>query len=187
MPLAAKQSRLPTNSEIHDTTIPYLDAAIEEVFRCTKTVTFNSRDAVCDTTILGQFIPKGTIVFMTQGGNGITLPPFPIDETKRSETSRAAHGKTPEWDVDDMGEFVPERWLKDGKFDSRAGMNLSFGLGTRGCYGRRLAYLELRTLLTLIVWRFELQNVPDELAGYEAIDGITHKPTKCFVQLVPAY
>jgi len=189
LPSAANESRLPTNSEIHDTTIPYLDAAIEEIFRCTGTISFNSRDAVCDTTILGHFIPKGTIVFMTQAGNGVRLPPFPIDEAKRSETSRAAlaSAKTPDWNVDDMGDFMPERWLKNGEFDSTAGLNLAFGLGTRGCYGRRLAYLELRTLLTLMLWRFELQKVPEELAGYEATDGLTHKPQGCFVRLKPVY
>jgi cytochrome P450 len=163
---------------------------MEEAFRCCGTITFNGRDAVCDTTILGHFIPKGTTVFMAQAGNGIMLPPFSIDETKRSESSRAANasGKTPEWDVDDMGKFMPERWLREnGEFDSTAGLNLGFGLGVRGCYGRRLAYVETRILLTLIVWRFELGNVPEELSGYEATDGITHKPKQCFLRLTPVY
>jgi cytochrome P450 len=48
------------------------------------------------------------------------------------------------------------RW----EYDSAAGPNIPFGLGQRGCFGRRLAYLSERLLFTLIIWHFELLKCP---------------------------
>ena len=47
----------------------------------------------------------------------------------------------------------------------------------------RMAYLELRLLLTVIVWKFELMKCPENLSGYEAVDGVVHGPKKCFLRL----
>ena len=41
-------------------------------------------------------------------------------------------------------------------FDSTAGPQLAFGLGPRGCYGRRMAFLQLRIFTVLLIWKFEL-------------------------------
>ena len=35
--------------------------------------------------------------------------------------------------------FDPERWLKDGEFDSGAGPSLPFSMGLRSCFGKKLA------------------------------------------------
>lgn len=35
--------------------------------------------------------------------------------------------------------FDPERWLKDGEFDSGAGPSLPFSVGLRSCFGKKLA------------------------------------------------
>lgn len=80
------------------------------------------------------------------------------------------------WDPVDIGAFAPERWLKaekseneDGKtveqevFEPQAGPNLAFGAGLRACFGRRLAYLEMRTALTLLIWSFELREMGEKL------------------------
>jgi cytochrome P450 len=54
-----------------------------------------------------------------------------------------------------MGEFKPERWLVEEigmiVFDAAAVPMLTFGLGPRGCFGWRMAYLELQLLLVLLV------------------------------------
>lgn len=195
-PQALAERRLLTNGEIHDTNIPYLDAAIEELLRCSPTLPFTSRTAVRDTVVLGHAIPKGTVVFLFGVHmHGVHLPPYAIDESRRAESARNAkiQGKTTgAWDEDDMGQFKPERWLKDDKdvgqrFDSMAGPSLGFGLGMRGCYGRRLAYVEMRVLIVLIVWRFSLDPCPEEVSGYGAVDGITRKPKQCYVKLRDAY
>ncbi|KAK3950851.1 hypothetical protein QBC32DRAFT_6304 [Pseudoneurospora amorphoporcata] len=69
------------------------------------------------------------------------------------------------WDDGDLGEFKPERWLKTNKetgredFDPLAGPMLTFGLGPRGCYGKRLAMMSLRIHFVMIVWWFRLGGV----------------------------
>jgi cytochrome P450 len=98
--------------------------------------------------------------------------------------------------MNDMNLFLPERWLvpreksnvsdsgvQEVVFDSTAGPKMAFGGGPRGCYGRRLAYLELKLLFSLIVWDFELLECPKELSGYQGIDGVVHKPVNCYVRL----
>lgn len=122
-------------------------------------------------------------------GNGPSVfsPAFPITDSLRSASGRGAKNRVGAWNADDITEFKPERWLveEDGKkvFDAAAGPLLAFGLGPRGCYGRRLAYLELRLVLLLIIWNFELEKCPVKLSGYEAVDKLTHTPQQCFVRL----
>jgi cytochrome P450 len=65
--------------------------------------------------------------------------------------------------------FKPERWIVGDEFDATAGPQLAFDLGTRGCYGKRLVYVEMRILLTLIVWNFELLPYPTALPSYKSI------------------
>lgn len=112
-----------------------------------------------------------------------------ISENVRSPTSRENKEKgIPLWNPEDVEAFKPERWLKTNEngidvFNPFAGPVMQFGGGVRGCFGKKLAYLELRTLLVLLIWRFELLHVPEHLAGMGAIDAITHKPKKCYVRL----
>ncbi|KAK9425302.1 putative Cytochrome P450 [Seiridium unicorne] len=192
---ALKAKRSPTIDEITEAHIPYLDAVMEEILRCGGTVPGVDREAQCDTEVLGYPIAKGTVVLMSGMGPSMLEPGIDIDESRRSETSQTAksEGRFRAWDVDEIGKFKPERWLipaadgsgNDGEsqFDSAAGPQLAFGLGTRGCYGKRLAYLELRILITMILWNFELLRTPEKLSGYDAIAGVTYKPQHCYVRL----
>lgn len=52
--------------------------------------------------------------------------------------------------------------------------------------GRKLAEMELRIILVLLVWNFEFQPTPAELSGYQAVDKLTHQPRQCFVRLALA-
>lgn len=182
---ALKENRSPTIEEITTSHIPYLDAVIEELLRCGGTIPGIDRQAVCDTQVLGYPIPKGTTILMPSTGHSILRPSFDIEESIRSESCQAAklENRHREWEGDDIGVFKPERWLVNSEFDPMAGPHLAFGLGLRGCYGRKLAYLELRTLMTMIMWHFELLPLPKELAGYKAVAGVTHKPQECYVRL----
>ncbi|KAH8682696.1 cytochrome P450 [Xylariales sp. PMI_506] len=192
-PAARAAKRHPSIEEITSASIPYMDAVAEELLRCAGTVPGVDRQAQCDTEVLGHRIPKGTIVIMLGIGPGLLSPALDVDESLRSESSRAAkadhHRGDRAWDPADVASFKPERWLVAGgspgscSFDSSAGPQLAFGLGTRGCFGKRLAYLELRILLTLVIWNFELLKCPDELSGYKAIAVITRKPRQCYVRL----
>ena len=67
------------------------------------------------------------------------------------------------WNFHDPEKFVPERWLKDCpkeyEHDQRAVVQ-PFSRGPRACIGRNLAMNEIRTVLALIVWNFELEMLP---------------------------
>ena len=188
------EKRNPSAVEITHTNIPYLDAAVEEILRCGPTVPGTMRDCTVDTVILGHRIPKDTHVFFFNQGASFREPALPVEEKDRSPSCQAtANGRgVREWDPHGMDDFRPERWLVQGDessegdglvFDSAAGPTMPFGLGIRACYGRRLGYLEMRMLVALLVWNFELLPCPEELSGYAAIDGMTHKPKNSFVRL----
>ncbi|KAL8371768.1 hypothetical protein RB595_001526 [Gaeumannomyces hyphopodioides] len=202
-PAAAAERRLPSVEEITSAgpPPPYLEAVIEEILRVGATVPGLDRSCGRDSVVLGRVLPKGTTLVMLSRGPSFTAPPRDIDEALRSDTSRkvAAGGgaaSRPEWDPEGIDRFVPERWLvrssstaTDGGgaevFDASAGPSMPFGLGTRGCFGRRLAYLEQRVSLTLLLWSFELGACPPALSGYAAVDGLTHRPKQCYVRLRP--
>lgn len=186
--LAKSENRAPTVEEIISARIPYLEATEEEILRCAPTVQSVDREAVVDTVILGHKVPKGTLVMMPSGGASLRSPGFDIDEASRHSSSQDAKksGKArPDWDPMDIGAFKPERWLvNDGKdFDAASGPQLAFSLGTRGCFGKRLAYLQMRMLVTLIVWNFKLSRCPDQLSSYGHKMTLTTEPTQCFVRL----
>ncbi|EFQ30396.1 cytochrome P450 monooxygenase [Colletotrichum graminicola] len=160
----------PPVGEIIKTSISYLDAVVEEVLRCCKALPVMTREALVDTQILGTVIPKGTIVMFLSHGPGVLHPAVPVDDSKRSESGKSILKRTHAWDPTDVGDFVPERWLKrdaEGSevFDSNAGPFMTFGHGLRACFGRRLSYLEMRIVLFLLVWSFEFQELSEELSG----------------------
>lgn len=189
--MAYGEKRNPTADEIANTHMPYLDATIEENMRLAKGIAFVARTAMEDAVVLGHLIPKGTDLFMMCNGPDFIKPTLtcpPISDSLRSETSLAAKGrKVGEWDQGNITEFFPERWLvqenDEEVYDAMAGPLLSFGLGPRGCFGRRMAYLEMRLCITLVLWKFELGECAPELSGYKGEDKLMHKPTKCFLQL----
>ncbi|UQC82089.1 cytochrome P450 [Colletotrichum lupini] len=190
-PDAVDEQRSPTVKELagNTTKVPYLDAAVEEILRCGGATPLVDREATCDTELLGHHIPKGTVVMCLNKGHSMMKPAFNVEESNRSQSSQSAKARA--WDDDDIGQFKPERWLVESssvpgglEFDQQAGPQLAFGLGTRGCFGRRLAYLELRIILAQIVWNFQLLPCPRELSGYSAREGLTYKPKDCYVRLL---
>ncbi|USP77758.1 cytochrome P450 monooxygenase [Curvularia clavata] len=185
---ARSESRLPSAHEIATSNIPYMDACIEEILRHSKTGLLISRTATTDAMILGHIVPKGTRVYMMLNGPGVLEPAYKIPDTLRSPSFHATNGgKTSDWDARDVKVFNPERWLVgsgNGKvFNAQAGPQMAFGGGKRGCFGKRLAYLELKTVIALIVWSFVLEKVPEQYAGWEAMDQLTHQPVDCYVKL----
>ncbi|KAJ0325051.1 hypothetical protein COL5a_007555 [Colletotrichum fioriniae] len=187
---AISDDRLPSHEEITGASIPYLDAVVEEMLRLSHTAVGQERQAKEDTIVLGRHIPKGTTVFIPNRGPSFTEPGFEVDEKLRSASSRTAAEERGlrVWGSDGMDKFRPERWLtKSDKgevvFDALAGPTLPFGLGLRGCFGRKLAYLELRLLVTLLVWSFDFRTCDESLSGYDDIETLTRKPKQCFVNL----
>lgn len=189
---AKEENRLFTFEEIRHAKLPYLDAIIEEMLRINAVPI--SREALCDTTILGFPIKKGTQVFFMSNGPGFLSPSIRVDDSKRSETSRAAKLNTAWDETQDLSLYDPERWLMrkndskgvladDVDFDGAAGPQLVFGLGPRSCWGRRLAHMEMKTIIAMLVWNFRLLKLPPGLSGYAGLEGIARVPQQCYLRI----
>ena len=137
--------------------IPYLHAVCNEALRYYAPVPITLRDAAHDTTILGQFIPKGT---------KIVVAPWAINLNK------ALWGE-------DAEEFNPDRWMAPGATNSGGAVSnyafLTFSHGPRGCIGSRFAVAELACLLTAFVGRYEFE-MRDPNEKIEVKGGITARP-----------
>ncbi|KAF2761845.1 cytochrome P450 [Pseudovirgaria hyperparasitica] len=187
---AVNESRAPAAEEIASARIPYLEAVMEEVLRCGLTVPIGDREVVAESgaDLLGYRIPKGVIVFFLHNGPGMRIPESDANIAKYGTEAGALHGGKKggiaPWSDDDITNFKPERWLSDdGSFDAQAGPSMPFGLGIRACFGKRLAYLEFRILLTMMMWHFSLGPCPEELSGYAGQLAVVHKPRVCYVRL----
>ncbi|UKZ81569.1 hypothetical protein TrVFT333_009341 [Trichoderma virens FT-333] len=197
---AHAEKRQPTVMEIIEKPAPFLDAFLEECLRLAKTLPTILREALTDVTILGHSVPKGTgIIIYNHGPGGQLESGFDIPESARSDTSQDSKHRVGEWNTDDISCFRPERWLQrmtgvqyDGErdaefeganYNANSGPFLTFGGGPRGCFGKKLAYMELRIVLAMLVWNFEFQPCPAELSSYEGIDMATVVPKQCYVRL----
>ena len=198
---AHAEGRPPTIEEITQTSIPYLDAVMEETLRFKSVVAILVRRATCDTQILGFPIPKDTDVMMCTVGPSITEPAQDIPEGLRSEACREAKDRSPAWNNDDIHEFRPERWLRRERrspteekgeqatgaehevFDAMAGPVLALSVGLRGCFGRKLAYLQQRTMITLMMWHFEFLPLREGLNRDKFAESMVNLPVDCFVKL----
>jgi len=203
---AKAEGRVPSASELAKTKLPYLAACMEEAHRLGGTVSIIIRSATQDAELLGRVIPKGTDVFFLNQGPGYTTSTIPVDEKLRSASSRESRGKNSEWDSEKIEAFLPERWLGQGEagevvFDPRAGPDMPFGSGTRGCFGecstsmyvrnarlnfstgRRLAELELKIIIALVIWNFNLEPTPAALSTYNARHDLTRNPRQCYLRL----
>ncbi|CAJ0547479.1 Ff.00g042330.m01.CDS01 [Fusarium sp. VM40] len=69
---------------------------------------------------------------------------------------------TSEFNFKDSKQFTPERWLGDPAYanDSKAVLH-PFSAGSRDCIGKNLAYTEMRLLLTRLLWKFDLELLPE--------------------------
>lgn len=192
---AVLEHRQPTVQEIITSHAPYLDAVIEEILRVSVVLPMISREALVDTTILGYPIPKGTLVMCMSNGPSFFSRGIPVDEQLRTKES----AKVNEWEDHDMDTFRPERWLekavtsKDGDhrvehviFNARKGPMNSFGGGPRGCFGKRLAYMEMRILVVLLFFNFKMLPIDPELRSYRRHEQITVEPADCHIRLEEA-
>ncbi|KAI0486964.1 cytochrome P450 [Xylaria cf. heliscus] len=186
-PEAYAEKRQPTIVELWKTPVPYLDAVLDESLRYNGPFPVTGREATVDTELLGYKIPKGTLTLFISDGPGYHSPPITVLEHTRSQSSREKE-LFGSWDPSDMHLFKPERWLKTGEdgnvvYDAQSGPMLAFGFGPRGCFGRRLGYLETRIVLALLVWNFEFHQLSGKLGSRDARDAITSTPVWCYVSL----
>jgi cytochrome P450 len=144
--------------------MPYLNAVCSEVLRYYPPVPVTIREAAVDTSICGQYVPKGTTVFVA---------PWATNKDK------ALWGE-------DADKFVPERWITDGVLNASGGAtsnyaNETFLHGPRSCIGQAFARAEFACLLAAWIGRheFELLNA-EEMDQKKLIikAGVTARPAK---------
>ncbi|KAI6750410.1 hypothetical protein HG530_014691 [Fusarium avenaceum] len=59
-------------------------------------------------------------------------------------------------------QFHPERWLGDPAYESDSKSVVHpFSAGSRDCIGKNLAYAEMRLLMTRLLWKFDLELLPE--------------------------
>ncbi|CAK4001931.1 cytochrome P450 monooxygenase [Lecanosticta acicola] len=201
---AWREARSPTVAEITSTRAPYLDAVVQEVFRCAYTTPFTLREATRDTQIMGHFVPKGTTVWFSTAGPSFTRPAIEGDTKAdgsnshpRNPAALADKQRVPAWPREDVALFRPERWLRPDpgpsdppdstyshvEFNGSAGPMMAFGSGPRGCCGKRLIYLSMRILVTLVLWDFDLLPCPTRLSSDESDHGTASHPKQCYLRL----
>lgn len=78
-----------------------------------------------------------------------------------------------------LADFDPERWLTtkasgELQHDPNAAPMQSFGAGIRGCFGKRLAYLNLRLFHAYVLWNCDPQptSTANDFAGHDAMGHI---------------
>jgi len=125
--------------------MPYLNGIIHETLRLYPTVPLTMREALRDTFLDTQLIPKGTEIVVS------------IWQINRS----------PELWGEDAAEFKPERWISDGKANGHGGAKsnydfLTFLQGPRSCIGQEFAKASMRCLLVALVSGFEWTVEMDE-------------------------
>lgn len=185
--VAHKEKRMPTVAELLKPA-PYLDAFIAEVLRCNCPVVTIAIAARRDTTILGHGVPQNTPVFLNLTGPSLNMPSVDVDETKRSTTSQARRHQRGNWDDLSPESFCPARWLRKGEngelvFEAAHGPTLAFSAGDRGCWGRRLGNLELRIVLSLVIWNFHLGEIREGINTWKTRDSLVTAPAHCFLRL----
>ncbi|KAM7188689.1 Cytochrome P450 [Rhypophila sp. PSN 637] len=127
--------------------LPYLKAVILEGMRIFPPVPFALPRIVPEggDEIDGCLLPAGTIVG--------TNPVAAAMSTKN---------------FSEPFEFSPERWLKSSTKETKEGLDIlgasqPFSLGARGCIGINLAWLEMRTTLAKLLWKYDFSLVNQDL------------------------
>ncbi|TLD23974.1 hypothetical protein PspLS_06416 [Pyricularia sp. CBS 133598] len=181
---------LPPPHDIASKDIPYLDAFIHETLRMANTAGSVVRRATTNTVVLGCPVPAGTeLVLNTR----VLKTPIPVEETLRSVTCREAQAKRPRGGIDgpsghNLEAFNPRRWLYPGPegrdiFDPEALPTLVFSHGTRGCFGKRLAMLDLRVFIAVLVLEFKFMEISENVNDWSAEEGIFRSPSCSAVKL----
>ncbi|KAL7041072.1 hypothetical protein ACKWTF_000617 [Chironomus riparius] len=161
--LPEKNSRMTSENNKN---MPYLRAVIKEAMRLFPVASGNVRQTTKEIVISGYRVPANTHVGLQFHMDLINEKYYPNPD-----------------------KFLPERWLRDqSDNNSRAGVAnpfsfLPFGFGVRSCIGKRIAELELETLVSNIIRNFKVEwhypdmkikstfvNIPDSEMRFKMIE-----------------
>ncbi|KAK8137103.1 hypothetical protein PG984_005043 [Apiospora sp. TS-2023a] len=118
--------------------LKYLEATIHEALRLFSPAAANQMRVVGPqgATVCGHFVPAGT----TAG-----IAPYAAVHSPRNFSY--------------PDDFAPERWLGDGDpryAGDRLQASQAFSVGPRGCIGKNLSWMEMRLILSNLLWHFDL-------------------------------
>ncbi|GME43669.1 Cytochrome p450 [Neofusicoccum parvum] len=117
--------------------LPYLSACVEEGLRMYPPVPFAlpRKIAPGGAEVCGRWVPGGTRVY---------VPQFAAYHSAVNFVSPDA--------------FLPERWMGGSEFESdRRDVLQPFSFGPRNCLGKNLAYHEVRIILAMMLWSFDME------------------------------
>ncbi|XP_071084153.1 cytochrome P450 1A5-like isoform X1 [Haliotis cracherodii] len=126
--------------------LPYTEAVLHEVMRMRTVVPAGiPHSTLCDTTVGGYDVPKGTMVFINHD---------------------ALHFDPEQWE--DVNTFKPERFLdSEGKMGPKPESWLPFSAGRRVCLGETVAKPELHLFLAGILRVFTISLAPGTQHDFE--------------------
>jgi cytochrome P450 len=193
--LSANSSAELSAKDITTASIPYLDATVAETLRLSNTGPVSFRQTLVPCEVLGHQVPAGTpLILVTAGPSYESVDATPMPQTIRGKIAAEAllqESHLPPTSIcsipspQTLDMFVPDRWLANGKFDSEAVRMLPFSAGPRGCFGENIAMIEMRIMIAVLVLKFEFPQLAKSLSGYQAQDGLTSRPTYCYVNPRP--
>ncbi|CAG8542774.1 30911_t:CDS:2, partial [Racocetra persica] len=135
--LFADRNHHPTYDEIEH--LKYSECVIKETLRIMPPAPQLLRRTSKDEVMNGYFIPKGTQLWIS---------------------IYSLHHDPSIWG-DDVEHFNPSRWLDPEKSKITNSNYLPFGAGPKTCLGMKMALLELRSILSVIIRNFEFKLVED--------------------------
>ncbi|KAL7811088.1 cytochrome P450 [Trichoderma gracile] len=138
---------LRANPEASFDRLPYLDAVVNEGLRCFPPIPMS----------LPRYVPQGG-----RSIDGFWLPEKTIVSCQAYSVHRLNSEVFPDGD-----RFNPERWLEPQGDADRRRLQFAFSNGGRGCVGKHLALLEMKTLLRDVYSRYS--TTPHESMREEAM------------------
>ncbi|KAG2440483.1 hypothetical protein HYH02_010362 [Chlamydomonas schloesseri] len=146
--------------------MPYLEAVVKEAMRLLPAAASGMRRLTEPLTIGDVTLPTGALILsysnlmhcidpvLWDGNTAVDVPPHM------------------DWRNNFEGAFRPERWLSE---ETRPKYYYTFGVGKHMCAGVHLVYLEVKTMLALLLRRHRLRlHTPDMLGRADKL--ITLKP-----------
>eukprot|EP00253_Pinus_taeda_P026607 PITA_26607 len=113
---------------------------LKESMRLYPPVSYTVRQAKQDVQLKSFAIPKGMSVFINIVG---------------------MHGDPDIWGEEDVYEFNPQRFLMMSNSKRKSGGFIPFGFGGRICPGERLAHMEQKAILSMILSKFAFSISPN--------------------------
>jgi cytochrome P450 len=101
-------------------------------------------------------VPTGLLRTVPKGGDMIDGHRVPEGTSVAVSSWAAAHNPA---NFKDCDSFIPERFIDPAySTDIKKGYQ-PFSLGPRGCIGKNLSYMEMRLILTRLLWNFDIESV----------------------------